>query len=1088
MKRFIRLSVILLFCFLEANAQGVNQLWGMTQMGGGDNLGVVFSTSASGNNFRLRNQFNYTSAGFRPRYTVPVAYNGKFYGMTSAGGINNRGVIFEWDPVTNIYTKKYDFNSTNGWTPYGSLTLSGTKFYGMTWEGGVNNGGVIFEWDPATNIYTKRIDLTFATGSAPYGNLTEYGGKFYGMTYEGGANNFGVIFEWDPVTNIYTKKIDLSIPNGISPLGSLTLNSGKLYGMTQYGGVNDQGVIFEWDPVTNIYTKKIDLVYANGAIPAGNSLVFSGSKFYGMTTYGGSSGVGVIFEWDPVTNIYTKRYDLTPAGGRNPNGNLTVSGTKLYGMTYAGGNSNLGAIFEWDPVTNVYSKRIDLTSVTGYRPYGSLVLSGSRLFGMTNEGGFTSAGVIFEWDPATNIHTKKIDFNAGIDGKIPYSNLALSNGKLYGTTNQGGVNNVGVIFEWDPATNTFTKKLDLDFAGGCSPENGSLILYGTKFYGMAPSGGSNLGGVIFEWDPVTNTYTKKIELTTNSSNGSNPRGGLTLSGGKFYGMTYIGGINGYGVIFEWDPATNIYTKKIDLDFANGVRPYGNLTFYGGKFYGMTNLGGANSGGVIFEWDPVTNIYTKKYDFTSVSGTSPYGNLTAHGTKLYGMTYTGGSNGLGVIFEWDPATNVYTKRIDLSNAAGCIPQGDLTLNNGKFYGLTLSGGTNGLGVIFEWDPITNVYTKKKDFTGPDGQAPLFANGLIIVPAPVAKGNLTSCEALPTITIDATNNNVWVPIVDNLGDIAAEINANGNNLGIVSTSLYTKNGACREDGSNRLYLNRNITITPQTQPGSGNVSVRLYIKKSELDSLRTAMNSMNQPSGVASINEVDVFKNNDACSTVGSLTALPLTATTGTYNSDYYLQVSISSFSSFYFANKLLTAILPVKIKSFTGKRVGAANELKWEASCNSPVSFYVERSSDGSYFETIGNVAAADCNAPFYFTDNTPFSKNNYYRLRFTETGTTVKYSAVILLNADKTSPLLVSVQPNLVRGSSINIKLVADKNQAFELMITDVTGRMMLNRQLTAQAGINNETINVSSLASGIYWLHAVGKEGRSNVVRFVKQ
>ncbi|HMI77537.1 MAG TPA: hypothetical protein VK484_02030, partial [Ferruginibacter sp.] len=45
--------------------------------------------------------------------------------------------------------------------------------------------------------------------------------------------------------------------------------------------------------------------------------------------------------------------------------------------------------------------------------------------------------------------------------------------------------------------------------------------------------------------------------------------------------------------------------------------------------------------------------------------------------------------------------------------------------------------------------------------------------------------------------------------------------------------------------------------------------------------------------------------DACVVTGGVTALPLTATSGVYNSDYYLQVSIGSFSSFYFANKLLT---------------------------------------------------------------------------------------------------------------------------------------------------------------------------------------
>ncbi len=101
--------------------------------------------------------------------------------MTEYGGVNNKGMIFQWDPATNVYAKKVDFDGTNGASPAGSLTLKGDKFYGMTTLGGLNpgsdggsgtglfpNAGVIFEWDPATNIYTKNIDLDKVTGSGSF--------------------------------------------------------------------------------------------------------------------------------------------------------------------------------------------------------------------------------------------------------------------------------------------------------------------------------------------------------------------------------------------------------------------------------------------------------------------------------------------------------------------------------------------------------------------------------------------------------------------------------------------------------------------------------------------------------------------------------------------------------------------------------------------------------------------------------------------------------------------------------------------------------------------------------------------------------
>lgn len=90
--------------------------------------------------------------------------------MTANGGLNDKGVIFEWDPATNGYQKKIDFTGSNGANPQGSLTLSGGKFYGMTSNGGLDDVGAIFEWDPSTNVYIKKKDFT---DRSPYTTLPE---------------------------------------------------------------------------------------------------------------------------------------------------------------------------------------------------------------------------------------------------------------------------------------------------------------------------------------------------------------------------------------------------------------------------------------------------------------------------------------------------------------------------------------------------------------------------------------------------------------------------------------------------------------------------------------------------------------------------------------------------------------------------------------------------------------------------------------------------------------------------------------------------------------------------------------------------
>jgi uncharacterized repeat protein (TIGR03803 family) len=1087
MKKVYSLLLALLLCSEMINAQGIYQFWGMTELGGSDNIGAIFNASSSGNNFNKRYQFEYKNPGTSPGYSEPAEYNGKFYGITSQGGLNDAGVIFEWNPATNAYTKKIDFSETNGKSPYGSLTLNNGKFYGMTNAGGNSNDGVIFEWNPATNIYIKKFDFNASAGKEPYGSLTICEDKFYGMTYSGGINNAGVIFQWDPVTNIYTKKIDFSFINGKNPYGDLTYNGGKLYGMTNAGGINGSGVIFEWDPVSNQYVKKIDLSATIGSRPQG-SLIFNGVKFYGMTSEGGSNNVGVIFEWDPVPNLYTKRIDLNDTDGSQPLGNLIEKNGKFYGMTNSGGiNSGYGVIFEWNPVTNVYTKKIDLSYENGTWPMGSLVRGGAgKFYGMTSHGGNEDAGVIFEWDPANNIYTKKIGLKDFSDGRYPRGNLTLSYGKYYGITSTGGSYNGGVIFEFDPATNVYTKKVDLNGANGSFPTN-SLIAIDGKLYGIASDGGTNNAGVIFVWDPASNVFTKKIDL--NDSDGSHPLGKLTFSEGMFYGMTNTGGSDNRGVIFEWNPVSNIYTKKIDLTTAGGFYPFGSLMLYNGKFYGMTSDGGINNAGVIFEWDPASNVYTKKIDLSSDGGSRPDGNLTFNGGKFYGLTSEGGSNNAGVIFEWDPASNVYTKRIDMNPADGSMPKGSLTLNNGKFYGMTSEGGSNNMGVIFEWDPVTNLYTKKEDFDGINGNSSISGNDLSLLPAAVAKGFAGSCVSFPDVVIDNTNNNRWVAITDDQGDAVAEIKANGNNLGIVSSVMYINDGGIREDGYNKLYLNRNLTLTPEVQPTSA-VDIRLYIKGSEYLALKNAVNSNGQPSGINSIDDVGIYKNSEGCSTAVGLVANPVVTIAGNWEADYVLSASVPSFSSFYFANKSQGGSLPITRLEFNGRLVNNNGEISWKTSDEfNTRTFNLERSTDGRIFSSITNIDAV--NQPgvhqYAYTDkniNLLGVSLVYYRLKQNDQDGRFTYSGVVALSMKNSNFVLLYPNP---ASDNVNLTISINKPEQVQLKIVDNAGRVLKQQQWNLLPGSSSIPIDVSMLAKGIYFLELKG-ETTNEHKQFIKQ
>lgn len=738
MKKTFLLVLLAILAVVQTQAQG--KLWGLSTYGGPDGLGAIFRANADGTGVVFEKNFEFENPGKEPYGDLVLAGNGKLYGMTSIGGPEGYGILFEYDPATNSYTKQFEFSSASGNSPRGSLTLgSNNKLYGMTVEGGASNFGVLFSFDPATGIYSKIIEFNGTNGKYPFGSVTVgSNGKIYGMTSAGGTSNTGVLFEFDPVAVIYNTMFSFTGANGLIPYGSLALGgNGKLYGVTEAGGATGYGVIFEYDPATSIYAKKYDFNSGNnGSLPYEGLTLGSNNKLYGMTKDGGTNGSGVLYEFDPAgAGTYTKKLDFSGTNGVMPFGRMALgSNNKLYGMTEQGGTGSKGVLFEYDPATNTYTKKIDFTGASnGGFPRGGLTRIGNgKFYGMTTYGGAADKGVLFEFDPTTSTHTKKLDFNSTGNGREPGESLVMaSNNKLYGTTPYGGTSDKGILYEFDQLTLQFTKKIDFNGANGRSPVGKLITVSNGKLYGVTFGGGTTDTGVLFEYDPVTNIFTKKIDFLGFAS-------GITLgSNNKLYG-TLSGGALSFGVLFEYDLATSTYTKKLDFaGGADGSGPVGSLLqSSNGKFYGLMYEGGTSNFGTLFEYDPATNAYTKKADFNGTNGRNPRSGLTEGSNgKLYGTTYEGGTSSVGVLFEFDPSTGILTNKLNFTNGAnGKLPRGGLTLSgNGKLYGMTSGGGLLDAGVLFEYDPITNTYTKKGDFENDYPEGTLFfekANQIIM----------------------------------------------------------------------------------------------------------------------------------------------------------------------------------------------------------------------------------------------------------------------------------------------------------------------------------------------------------------------
>jgi uncharacterized repeat protein (TIGR03803 family) len=400
-------------------------------------------------------------------FTPPKSLNQCF---TDATGI--------FDPVynPNSYGNK---NNLLNFQNYGSMIL-----YGLTDAGGTNSLGNLFQYFPTASTVVDKIDFNGTTnGSSPRRSLIKASdGMLYGLTNIGGSSNYGILFQYNPTTSTLVKKIDfVGTSNGSNPYGSLMQASdGMLYGLTELGGINYYGTLFQYNPTTSILTKKIDFNGTNGTGPHGSLMQASDGMLYGTTWNGGTLGGGVLFQYNPTTSTLVKKIDFVGTNGLNPNGSLMqASDGMLYGLTSAGGTSNTGILFQYNPTTSTLVKKIDFVGTSnGSNPYGSLMqASDGMLYGLTNAGGTSNTGILFQYNPTTSTLVKKIDFVGTSNGSGPNDSLMqASDDMLYGLTTYGGTLGKGTLFQYNPTTSILTKKIDFNGTNGGGPF-GSLIQY-----------------------------------------------------------------------------------------------------------------------------------------------------------------------------------------------------------------------------------------------------------------------------------------------------------------------------------------------------------------------------------------------------------------------------------------------------------------------------------------------------------------------------------------------------------------------------------------------------------------------------------
>jgi uncharacterized repeat protein (TIGR03803 family) len=371
----------------------------------------------------------------------------------------------------------------------------------------------------------------------------------------------------------------------------------------------------------------------------------------------------------------------------------------------------------------------------------------TKLATATMRGAFTlavlSALLLVAANPA-QAQTEQVvyNFTGAPDGSGPESSLTYNNGNFFGTTNIGGTNNDGTVFELTPNTTTggWNEAVIYSFcalAGCADGENPTIanVIFDSNgnLYGTTYNGGAHGYGTVFELSPPASGQTAWTLTTlysfTNNPDGANPVNGLIWdASGNLYGVTNAGGVVGNGVIYELSLSAGVWTEQVLYDINS------------------TNAGLAiNSAGVIFavEYGSVLKltpngtggyVETKIFNFTTAAqGTDPNGTLAFDSAgNLYGTTTKGGKYSDGVVYKLTPPAKgtTWTEKVIANlGAVNANPLGGVVLDSkGNVYGTGSQGGTkNNAGSVFELVAPTGsatTYTAKTllTFNGEDGNEP------------------------------------------------------------------------------------------------------------------------------------------------------------------------------------------------------------------------------------------------------------------------------------------------------------------------------------------------------------------------------
>lgn len=347
-------------------------------------------------------------------------------------------------------------------------------------------------------------------------------------------------------------------------------------------------------------------------------------------------------------------------------------------------------------------------------PFVGLTLdSAGNIYGTTTSNGLYNHGVVFKLTPS-GTETVLYNFTGGTDGSYPDAGVILdAAGNVYGTAEEGGTSNQGVVFKIDTAGHETVLYNFTSASDGGQPQTAMVMDAAGNLYGGVNMGGSAGKGGIFKLTP---SGAEVLLYSFTSGFGTAP---AIDSAGNLYWAEPVGGTTTQGQLLQLDPLGNLTVLSTSITGS----PYGALALdQAGNFYGVALNGGEYT---LYQIDPQGN-QTVMFTYLTENnyGYQPTGVAVDSAGNVYGSAYSGGQGSClcGLVFEITAPGHELVLYNFQGAADGGDPVGGVTLDAaGNVYGLVSAFGPFNSGGVFMVGP-NGTETLLGGFPGGDGAEP------------------------------------------------------------------------------------------------------------------------------------------------------------------------------------------------------------------------------------------------------------------------------------------------------------------------------------------------------------------------------